>query len=263
MLYKKEGFPAEDEIIICIVKKILPHSVFVELTEYKNLEGMINIAEIAPGRIRNIRDYVKEGRQIVCKVLRVDKEKKHIDLSLRRVSLSQKLKKLEENKQEIRAEKLLESIAKQLKKTLEEIYKEVGLKIIEKYNSLMSCFQEIIADKDPLKSLKIPQKLIDIITKTVKDKIKIPEVKIESILTLTDLSSNGIDNIKESLKKGVDLAKQKKYNIKITYLGAPRYSFIVTSKDYKTAETIMQEIASTIKQSLIKDGGNAEWQKKS
>ena len=68
MLYKKQGYPEEEELVLCTVTNVQHHSVFVNIDEY-NLSGMIHISEVSPGRIRNIRDYVKEGKVIVCKVL--------------------------------------------------------------------------------------------------------------------------------------------------------------------------------------------------
>ena len=68
MFYKKQGIPEENEIVICTVKKILPHGVFVSIDEYKDKEGLIHISEISPGRVRNIRDFVEEGKKIVCKI---------------------------------------------------------------------------------------------------------------------------------------------------------------------------------------------------
>src|SRR3989344_5495422 len=114
MFYKKKDSPVESEIVLCTVKKVLPNSIFASLDEYINKEGLIHISEIAPGRIRNIRDYVKEGKTIVCKVIRVNVERGHIDLSLRRVSTSAKSTKLNSIKQEERHEKLLETAAKSL-----------------------------------------------------------------------------------------------------------------------------------------------------
>ena len=96
MLLKKQGLPEDDELVLCTVTKIHFHSVFVNLDEY-NMSAMIHISEIAPGRIRNIRDFVVEGKVIVCKVLRVDRERGHVDLSLRRVNDSQKRLKLDVN----------------------------------------------------------------------------------------------------------------------------------------------------------------------
>ena len=89
MLLRKAGFPEDSELVICTVTKINPGSVFVNIDEYDR-SGLIHISEISPGRIRNIRDYVKEGKKVVCKVLHVDSNKGHIDLSLRRVSDGQR-----------------------------------------------------------------------------------------------------------------------------------------------------------------------------
>ena len=75
MLLKKKGFPEEDEIVICTVTKIHFHSVFVNLDEYGR-SGLIHISEVSPGRIRNLRDFVVEGKKVVCKVLRIDEERK-------------------------------------------------------------------------------------------------------------------------------------------------------------------------------------------
>ena len=91
MFYKKKGLPEVNDVVICTVKKVLPNSVFVEMDEYGK-EGMVHISEVSPGRIRNIRDFVVEGKKIICKVLRINQERGHVDLSLRRVNVSQKMK---------------------------------------------------------------------------------------------------------------------------------------------------------------------------
>ena len=64
MLLKKEGFPEEDELVMCTITKVQFHSVFAQLDEYDK-GGMIHISEVSPGRIRNIRDFVKEGKKVV------------------------------------------------------------------------------------------------------------------------------------------------------------------------------------------------------
>ena len=123
-MYKLKGLPEEDEIVLCKVTKIYPNSVFVDLLEY-NDSGMIHISEVSPGRIRNLRDFVSEGRQIVCKVLRIHRDRGHIDLSLRRVNSNQRREKLDEIKQELKAESLIKAVAKRLNKPVLEIYKQL------------------------------------------------------------------------------------------------------------------------------------------
>ena len=162
MLYKKQGNPEAGDIVLCTVKKILFHSVFVSLDDYENKEGMIHISEISPGRIRNIRDFVKEGKKIVCKILKVHEDKNHIDLSLRRVNNSERIEKSNEIKQELKAEKLLETVAKKLNKSVQELYKEVGEKIVQEYGSLNIGFQSIALENTEIKDLKLPKKTEDI-----------------------------------------------------------------------------------------------------
>ncbi|MBI2549900.1 S1 RNA-binding domain-containing protein, partial [Candidatus Woesearchaeota archaeon] len=113
MLLKKKGFPEDNELVFCTVTSVQSHSVFVKLEEY-GLSGMIHISEVAPGRVRNIRDFVVENKPAVCKVIGINKERGHIDLSLRRVTEGLRRAKLNEIKQEQKAEKIVELVAKQL-----------------------------------------------------------------------------------------------------------------------------------------------------
>src|SRR5210317_879230 len=99
MYFKRQGYPQDSEVVVCKVTKVQFHSVFVNLEEYGK-SGMLHISEVSPGRIRNIRDYVVEGKIIVCKVLKVDEKKGHIDVSLRRVNEGQRKDKLSSVKQE-------------------------------------------------------------------------------------------------------------------------------------------------------------------
>ena len=242
MYYKKPGLPEEDEIVICTVKKILYHSVFVTIEEYQNLEGMIHISEISPGRIRNLRDYVTEGKKIVCKVLNVKKDKHQVDLSLRRVNQSQRINKSKEFKQEQKAEKLLEFIGKEINKDLKEMYKFLGFKLIEDYGSLNNAFENFSLDEELVEKLKLPKKASEILLKTVTEKIKPPQVEVQAKLELKSLSSNGVEDIKYVL------LKLQKGNIKITYVSAPKYKISIIASDYKTAEGILSQLEEDSKE---------------
>src|SRR3989344_942338 len=252
MFYKKTKSPEIGDIVICTVKKVLPHSVFVDLDEYGK-EAMIHISEIAPGRIRNIRDYVKEGKKVICKILNLDLTKGYIDLSLRRVTHTQKTNKNNEYKQEKKCEKILEDVAKSLKIELNAMYEKAGAKILEKYDLLMNCFNEIVNNNLDLKEIGIETKIADKITEAVKEKIKPPEVIISGVLKLESDYPDGIESIKKSL------SQVKNNDIKITYLSAPNYRIIVKSKDYKTAELLIKNASSSIVESMKKLKGRAEF----
>ena len=75
----------EGDLVLCTVDRIVGTVVFVKIkSKDKEIEGSIVLSEIAPGRIRNLRDYVVPKKKIVCKILRIKGE--NIELSLRRVS---------------------------------------------------------------------------------------------------------------------------------------------------------------------------------
>ena len=248
MFYKKKEIPKEGEIVLCTVKKISYHSVFLKLDEYNNLEGMMHISEIAPGRIRTIRDYVKEGKKVVCKILRVNKITKSIELSLRRVNKMQRINKSAECKQEQKAEKLLEFIGIQL-----NMYKEAGYELISKYGSLNESFQNLVLDKDQINELEIKKEISDLLIKTVIERIKPKEVQVKGVLNISLNTEDGVDTIKKVL------TDSQKGTIKIIYMGAPKYQITVTASDYKTAEEILENVTGTILKKIKDAKGTGEF----
>ena len=238
MLFEKTGFPEEDEIVIGTVKKILHSAVFVRLDEY-NRDGMINIAEVSPGRIRNLRDYVTEGKKIICKVLRISREKGHIDLSLRRVNQAQRINKNKEYKNEIKADRIIESVAKELKKDFSEL-KNIGYKFIEKYGNLYEAFQEISENNTLIKEFNLDKKIEETILKTVNGRIKPEEIEIKAKIEIKSVMSEGVEDIKKTLKS------LENENVEVKYLSAPNYSLKIKAKDYKKGESILKDIKEDV-----------------
>ena len=255
MLLKKEGFPEEDELVMCTVTKVQFHSVFVTLDEYDK-GGMIHISEVSPGRIRNIRDFVREGKKVVCKVLRVNKEKGHIDLSLRRVTETQKRSKVDELKQEQKAEKILEFVAKDLNMDIKKLYSIINEAISKKYASLNEFFQKVVSDNSLIKDSGLDAKAAKKLEEGIKLRMKEAAVKIEGKLRLTSFEPNGIDVVKEALKKGQDIGKDK---VAIKYLGGGSYNISVTSNNYKEAEKMLKEISESILGQIEASNGIGEF----
>lgn len=247
MVYKKKGIPEENSVVLCTVKNILPNAIFCELDEYENQEGMIYISEVAPGRIRNIRDYVKEGKKLVCLVLRVDPVKKHVDLSLRRVPLSLRNKKNEEYKQEQKSEKLLGLVAKELGISVKEVYEKIGVKLIDHFGLLGHAFSAIAATgADEIKELKLPPREAEVLVRVVQEKIKPVEVNIPITIVLQSTAEHGVNDIKEILRSGADVAKKQNVKMTILYISAPRYRLEVFANDYKTAEEGITQITEVV-----------------
>ncbi len=263
MLHKKETFPEEGEIVLCTVKKILPNSVFVALDEYKDREGIVHISEIAPGRIRTIRDFVAEGKKIVCKILRVNRERNQLDLSLRRVTVSMQIAKSTEIKLEQKAEKLLEYVAQQNKTTVEALHKQIGEKLIKTFGSLNAAFNEaLIQGEKVLVSAGVDAGLAKKLTELIQTRMKPAEVEVTATVELKIRAANGVDIIKQVIKKTKDYARTKKHELLFKYLGAPRYSMTLKAIDYKTADIALRDIGEFLIKTMQKEGGEGSIEKK-
>lgn len=254
LLLKRDDFPEEDDLVLCTVTNVHFHSVFVTLDEYEK-SAMIHISEISPGRIRNIRDFVVEGKKIVCKVLRVNKEKGHIDLSLRRVTEIQKRAKLDKIKQEQKSEKIIEVVAKALKIDVKILYNEVFLAVSKKYDYLSDCFQEFVAGITQLDELGLRKELIGPLSETIKLRIKENKVIIGGELSLTTYEPNGIELIKEAIKK----AQNNNDQVKISYNGGGKYKITVESKTYKEAEVIINKTVNDAIDYIKENNGEGEF----
>ena len=238
MLYQKDGLPEEGEIVLCNVTSVQHHSVFVRLEEYGKT-GMIHISEISPGRIRNIRDYVVEDKVIICKVLRINHERGHIDLSLRRVSDGQRREKANEIKQEQKAEKIIEFVAKQLKTNKDDIFEKIQEQIFANYPNVYSCFENCIKDEKTLENINIPSEIAKPLLDLIKQRIKPPEVELHAKMRISSYEAAGVETIKELLKK---IQKLGNKDIAMGYLGGGTYSFSIKAEEYKSAEKKIKKI---------------------
>ncbi len=240
MLLKKTGLPQEEELVLCTVTSVQYHSVFCALDEYGKT-GMIHISEIAPGRIRNIREFVKEGKKVVCKVLRINTEKGHIDLSLRRVNENQKRQKLNQIKQEQLAEKIVEHAAKQHLKKVEDVYATLMKALQPTYGGLFPAFEEAAQGKLDLSTI-IDKKLAQDIATAIQQRIKPREVTVDGDLQLLSYAPNGLELVQGALHKAETAAGKPT----IRYKGAGTYHISVTADDYKTGEKILKAAVDAV-----------------
>ncbi len=235
MLMKKEGFPEPEELVLCTVTNVQFHSVFCKLDEYDK-SGMIHISEIAPGRIKNIREFVEEGKRIVCKVLQINLERGHIDLSLRRVNEGLRRTKLNDVKQEQLAEKIVEHVARARKLEAKALYLTIRPAIFEKYGALFPAFEAASRDELDLTTLIKDAAIAKELTDAVKARIKPPEVELVGDYTFSSYAPNGMDLIKESLAESLKVSSAT-----VRYKGNGTYHLAIKSDDFKKAEKMLKE----------------------
>lgn len=244
-----QEMPEQGEIILATVTKVMDHGAYVTLDEYDDVQGFLHISEIAPGWIRSVNRFVKDGEK---KVLLVKKVKAgDIDLSLKQVSKDQKKQKLKEVKKYEKGKTLLQNVQDKTKLTDEEIEK-IEDKIYTKFDSVYDAFMEIARNGiDVIKELKLAKKTTSVIEE-ICSKIKLPSVEIRGIMEITNTKSDGVEIIKKTL---LDVIK-KDSTMDITYLGAPKYRISITSEDFKSAEKSLKPIIEEIQTNIEKKKGS-------
>jgi translation initiation factor 2 subunit 1 len=240
--------PEQGEIILATVTKVMDHGAYVTLDEYDDIQGFLHISEIAPGWIRSVNRFVKDGEK---KVLLVKKVKSNdIDLSLKQVSKDQKKQKLKEVKKYEKGKTLLENLQEKVNLTDEEVEK-LEDKFYTKFDSVYDGFMEIARNGISIVTdLKLTKKITTSIEE-ICSKIKLPSVEIRGIMEITSDKSNGVEIIKKTL---LDVIK-KDSAMDITYLGAPKYRISITSEDFKSAEKSLKPIIEEIQTNIEKKKG--------
>ncbi|NYT05189.1 MAG: translation initiation factor IF-2 subunit alpha [Methanomicrobiales archaeon] len=235
----ERDWPETGELVVCTVTNVKDFVAFVTLDEYSGREGLIPIAEIARGWIKYIRDYVREGQKVVCKVLHVDKNRGHIDLSLKDVNEHQHREKIHEWKNEQKAHKWIGFVAEASgadAKAIEDIfYREYGM--------LYPVFEDVLLDeKGTLKKLGLDAKVAGALITVAGENVKISKVTISGHLVLTSNKPDGVNVIRRALRSAQP--KIDGVEIDINYIGAPKYAIKVTAPDYKQAEKAIEKAAS-------------------
>jgi len=202
------------DVVLCTVERIEKTIVFVKIEG--DGDGSIIMSEIAPGRIRNIRDYVVPKKKIVCKIIRISGGR--IDLSLRRVTQKEKKEVLEHYNEERSYINILKSL---LKEKTPEI-----LKKIQKQGTVYDFFEDAKENPKKLEELlekKDAQKILDILKSQKKKK-----TVLKKGFSLKSMNSNGITQI-----KGI-LGNIKDADVK--YISAGNFIIKAESEDLKKTD---------------------------
>ena len=221
------------EIVLCTVERIAGTIVFVKID--RDRQGSIILSEIAPGRIRNLRDYVVPKKKIICKVLRISPNG-NIDLSLRRVTKKEQKEIREQYKQEKSYKSILKSVlGEKTKNIINEILKK------EKIYDFLQEARENTKKLEDLVGKTDSKKILNILN-TQKQK----KAVVKKTISLRTVKPNGLKIIKNILSK-INEAE-------IKYISAGRYSIKIESQDIKTADNKLKEIIAKIEQTAKKDG---------
>lgn len=257
---QEREWPEQGELVVCSVQNVKDFVAFVTLDEYNNREGLIPIAEVARGWIKYIRDHIREGQKVVCKVLNVDPQKGHIDLSLKDVNEHQRREKIRVWKNESKAKKWIGFAAEAAGQS--QNAQNLANVLYREYGVLYAAFEDFVTEgREALNKLKIEPGLADALYTVAIENVKLPSVTISGDLFLRSTKPDGVNIIRRALRSAEP--KVEGADIEITYLGAPNYRIKVSASNYKDAEKALEKASNAAIGVLKRAGGEGKFSRKS
>jgi len=258
-MLKKEEWPEVGELVVATVERVIEYGAYVRLDEYDK-EGLLHISEMSSSWVRNIRDYAREGQKVVLKVLRVDPERKHVDLSLRRVTRRERTEKMLSWKRSRKVESLMRSASKKLGASIDEIYEKAGILMEKEFGDIYDGLEKAAKEgADVLMRVGVSGDLAAVLAEIAKEKIKIRMVKMNGTLNLTSTKPDGVLQIRKALLNAQNIERPLGAEINIHAVAAPRYRIEVLAHNYKEAEALLKQAVDVAIGNIKESGGQGSF----
>jgi translation initiation factor 2 subunit 1 len=248
-------YPEVDDLVMVRVKSIAEMGAYVSLLEYNNIEGMILLSELSRRRIRSISKLIRVGRQEVCVVLRVDKEKGYIDLSKRRVSPEDIVKCEEHFNKSKTVHSIMKHVAETMHQNLEELYMKLGWSLYRKYGHAFDAFKRTITNAEEIfEGTNLTPELREAFLKNIRRRLSPQPLKLRADLEVTCFRYDGIDAVKDALRAG-QAASTVDIPITIKLVAPPLYVMVTQSLDKEKGIAVLQAGVEAIRKTLLERKG--------
>ena len=256
---KYTGWPESGELVVGEVDEIEDFGVFVDLEEYEDKRGLVHVSEVASGWIKNIRDHVSTGERVVAKVLDVDRDAQQIDLSLKDVNDHQRSEKIQQWKNERKADNwMMLAFGEDVS---DETYTGVAGELLAEFGTMYDGFEQAaIHGADALEETDLTDEEVAAIVETARENVSVPYVNVTGYVDLSSADANGVDDIKEALRAAEGNGEvPEEIELSVSYVGSPEYRITVQAPDYKTAERELEASADRAVEAIAAVGGSGNF----
>ncbi len=261
MRKKLAGAPDEGALVVCTVTEVKQNGAYVDLDEFSGIRGFIFIGEVASGWIKNIRGFVRDGQRLICKVLRVRRDGESLELSLKSVSEERRRARLQQWKNEQRANQLMKVLGEKAGWDDEKTNATVR-ELSEAFETLYSAFEEAALHPNSIADAGFEGDWIaDFIEISVENIIP-PFVEIRGTFKLSVEDKEGIDVIRAGLLAAEGCSDDEaEIEVFCYYDGAPSYRIELKAPDFKTGEEVWDNATTSCIKIITDAGGQASAQR--
>ncbi|XP_053213076.1 eukaryotic translation initiation factor 2 subunit 1-like [Panonychus citri] len=259
--FYKQKFPEVEDVVVAMVRRVAEMGAYVDLLEYKNIEGMILLSELSRRRIRSINKLIRIGRSECVVVIRVDKDKGYIDLSKRRVSPEDIVRCEEKYAKGKAVNSILRHVAEILGYTtdgeLENLYERTAWYFDEKHKKqgcAFDFFKLAVNDSSVLDECDLDEKTRDALLTHIKRKLTPQAVKVRADIDVGCCTYEGIDAVKVALRAGIACGSAE-MPIKINLIAPPSYVVTTHTMEREIGLALLDKALTEIEESIKKAGG--------
>ena len=194
------------------ITKVNENGAYARLLEYDDMEGYLLSTEVTKKRVKLVNKYMKVGKQEPMMVIRVDREKRYIDLSKKKVlaadaaatELHFKKAKMVHNILRQMVSKLNTDASKKTEDhqtvTLLQLYEKFGWRLYDRYDHAFDAFRLIMSDPEAVyKEIEITPEEQKVLYESIARKMAPTPLKLRADFELQCFTYEGIDALKEAL----------------------------------------------------------------
>ena len=241
MRFYKNDMPKVDDIVMCHVEKIQDYCIYVKLVEYDNVQGLVQLSDASTRRKRKSVCLLKVNKKYPLLVIRIDEEKRYIDLSNKFLSEEDKEIANKKFNNYFFTVKLLKSfLSKKFEgKYSEEDFNEYAENTIWKIEP-RKCYEYIIDNylkKNSFDEFKLKEEDKDLFNLIIQNSLGDVVFKSNFNFMARSITFEGILRLKSVFEQ-----IYKKYNLSVMVDVSPNYYLTVESDNSDNNENLLNEI---------------------
>lgn len=127
-----------------MIRNTFEDGAYVELLEYNHIKGMILSSEMSRKRVKYVKKLVKEGREEVLRVLRVDPQQGYIDLSKKSVNSEEIEEFKEKYYKSKKVHEIIRILASKVKQDFEVLCSKIAWPLYAQHGHAYTAFKEAL-----------------------------------------------------------------------------------------------------------------------
>ena len=241
-LLNRRQLPEVGEVVVGTVKEIYDYGAYLILEDYNGLRAFLPWSEVSNRSFRSISEVIKVNERVAVKVIRVDRAKGHVDVSLKRVTDDERRSKMTWWKRTQKAVNIILMVAKELGKGEREAYEEVIWKLEDRFGDVMAGLEAAALEGEkPLLEAGVGGAWVKALVEASKKYVELKRFRASLVLTLRSDAPDGVERIREVLKAISGSLAKDNVAVRVYAIGSPRYRVDLMALDARELEGLVEQ----------------------